>query len=333
MRRPNRPGNTHAAIDARPARTFTLAAAGLAAILFQAGAGGPRSLLAQQIADSLFAPPISRPAYAAGTGPTIAVDEGHSNFHTAGGRYRPFAELLRRDGYVVRGLGAPFHPDSLAGIRILVVANALAARNREDWSLPVDSAFTPEEIRSVVEWVRSGGSLFLIADHMPFPGAADSLALAFGVHFTNGFAVDEAAPGGPFVFRRSEGLLADHAITRGRNAEERVDSVATFTGSAFRVEGPATPLLILKEGIVALEPAVAWEFTADTKRSPAGGMWQGALLRAGQGRVVICGEAAMFTAQLAGPNRTPVGMNSPLAPRNAQFLLNLVHWLAGEGGD
>ena len=28
---------------------------------------------------------------------------GHHNFHTADGRYLPFAELLRRDGYRVSG--------------------------------------------------------------------------------------------------------------------------------------------------------------------------------------------------------------------------------------
>jgi hypothetical protein len=54
----------------------------------------------------------------------------------------------------------------------------------------------------------------------------------------------------------------------------------------------------------------------------------------GRGRVAVFGEAAMFTAQLAGPERTPVGMNDPAAARNAQLLLNLMRWLAGaEGGE
>ena len=47
----------------------------------------------------------------------------------------------------------------------------------------------------------------------------------------------------------------------------------------------------------------------------------------GKGRVAVFGEAAMFSAQLAGPERRPVGMNKPEAPQNPQFLLNLIHWL------
>jgi hypothetical protein len=37
----------------------------------------------------------------------------------------------------------------------------------------------------------------------------------------------------------------------------------------------------------------------------------------------------MFPAQLAGPNRAPVGMNDPSARGNVQFLLNVAHWLDG----
>jgi hypothetical protein len=37
----------------------------------------------------------------------------------------------------------------------------------------------------------------------------------------------------------------------------------------------------------------------------------------------------MFSAQVAGPQRNPMGMNHPSAPQNAQFLLNVMHWLSG----
>ena len=46
-----------------------------------------------------------------------------------------------------------------------------------------------------------------------------------------------------------------------------------------------------------------------------------------KGRVAIFGEAAMFTAQLAGRNQFKVGMNSDEAPENYKLLLNVVHWL------
>jgi len=47
----------------------------------------------------------------------------------------------------------------------------------------------------------------------------------------------------------------------------------------------------------------------------------------GKGPVVVFGEAAMFTAQLAGPQKNKTGMNSTIAPQNFQLLLNIIHWL------
>ena len=35
-------------------------------------------------------------------------------------------------------------------------------------------------------------------------------------------------------------------------------------------------------------------------------------------------------SQLAGPERRPVGMNAPDAEQNAQFVLNVMHWLEGD---
>lgn len=285
---------------------------------------------AQQVPDSAFAPPIARPAFAEGAGPLVLLDEGHTNFHTTDGRYYTFAQTLRRDGYVVRGLRAPFTRQSLAGARVLVIANALHASNDQSWALPTPSAFTRDEIAAVEAWVRDGGSLLLIADHMPFPGAAEELGAAFGVAMGNGFAYDATEQESKMRFARGDGSLADHPISRGRNAEERVDSVFAFTGQAFRVTAPgAEPLMTLAPGSVLLLPEVAWQFSAQTRRENAGGQLQGAVLRHGRGRVAVFGEAAMFSAQRAGPQRQPMGMNDPGAPQNVQFLLNVMHWLTG----
>ena len=143
---------------------------------------------AQQAPDLKYQPPLPRPAYEAGKGPRAAIDEAHHNFHTADGRYRPFAELLGRDGYRVEGLGKSLSADSLRAMDVLVIANPLHERNIRDWSLPTPSAFTQDEIAALHTWVEMGGALLLIADHMPFPGAASDLAKAFGVEFSNGYA-------------------------------------------------------------------------------------------------------------------------------------------------
>jgi hypothetical protein len=288
----------------------------------------PLSADAQQVADTSFKPPIYDPAYRPGRGPVVMVDEAHFNFHTAEGRYKPFSELLRRDGYVVRASRLKFSKASLRGGRILVIANPLAERNRADWSLPTPPAFSKEEVAAVRKWVKGGGSLLLIADHMPFPGAAGTLALAFGVRFSNGYAVDEKVQG-PMLFKLSDGSLKDHPITRGRMDAEKVTSVATFTGSAFQVEGDAQPLLILRPSVSSFLTSVAGQITDETPRFPVGGWYQGAVIRFGKGRVCVFGEAAMFSAQLAGPNRGPMGMNAPVAAQNPQFLLNVMHWLSG----
>ena len=305
--------------------TFTTAVSvSIAVALFVSPAAA-----AQQVSDTTFNPRIAQPAYAEGRGPVVVIDEAHENFHTAEGRYLAFARLLRRDGYAVRSNKARLTSAGLDGARILVIANALHERNRDDWDLPTPSAFTPDEITAVREWVAAGGSLLLIADHMPFPGAVDHLAAAFGVYFINGFAQDSTKQDGTLTFRRSTSSLGSHAIVNGRSQAERVDSVTSFTGSAFRTATSVDTLLKLPATTIVLMPQVAWQFSRLTPRIAGAGLIQGAALTHGRGRVAVFGEAAMFSAQVAGPQRRPMGMNDPVAPQNAQFLLNVVHWLSG----
>jgi hypothetical protein len=116
-------------------------------------------VLAQQEPDLNFKPALPRPAYESGKGPRIAIDEGHHNFHTADGRYKPFAQLLRRDGYRVDSLRQAFTAESLKSTDVLVISNALHERNAMDWSPPNPSAFTPDEITALQTWIKKGGSL------------------------------------------------------------------------------------------------------------------------------------------------------------------------------
>jgi len=292
--------------------------------------------LAQQIPDFSFLPEIENPAYPSGKGPVVMVDEAHFNFHTTEQRYKPFAELLRRDGYIVKSLRSTFNSESLNTCQILVIANALSERNQRNWSLPTFSAFSDEEIAIMHDWVRNGGSLLLIADHMPFPGTAADLASAFGIRFNNGFAFEtqqQERITEPMVFRRSDGSLANHPITNGRMDNERVDSVATFTGQAFQSDVDVQPLLIFRSSAISLMPTAAWEFTPDTPRIPVERWFQGVVMHFGKGRAAFFGEAAMFSAQLRGSKREPMGMNAPVAAQNSQFLLNVLHWLSGSLGD
>lgn len=284
--------------------------------------------IGQQVPDTAFRPETGPPAHRPGTGPRVVLDEAHNNFHTVDGRYQTFAGVLRRDGFVVEGGTGSFTAASLADVDLLVIANALHDSDVEEWRLPNPSAFTQAEIQAVSGWVRNGGSLLLIADHMPFPGAAADLAASFGFELMNGFAgVDVARGSVPLIFRTSDGGLSDHPIVRGGGGPMRVDSVATFTGEAFRIPPGAVSLLTLPPGSVSLNPEVAWEFMETTDVEDVGGWSQGAVAEVGRGRVAVFGEAAMFSAQLAGPNAFPMGMNAPLAAQNPLLLVNLVRWL------
>jgi hypothetical protein len=287
---------------------------------------------AQQVADTAYAPPLGTPEYQAGRGPKVAIDAAHRNFHTAEGRYLTFANLLRRDGYVVESNRQSFTQDMLDAIDILVISNAMHQQSDTGFApLPNFSAFTSDEIAAVEAWVRRGGSLLLIADHMPIAGHAEALAAAFGLRFQNGFAFDTSSGAGSTTFRRSDGTLPASVIADGRGPNERVDSVTTFTGQAFRTDPniDAEPLLVFPEGFVLLLPQVAWQFSESTPRISAAYLLQGALVRHGNGRVAAFGEAAMFSAQLGGPQRVPMGMNDPAAAQNYIFALNVMHWLSG----
>jgi uncharacterized protein (DUF2249 family) len=283
---------------------------------------------AQQVADTGYHPVIHHPAYKSGKGPVVFIDEGHHNFHTKEGRYKAFSNLVERDGYVVKGYPGEFARTELTEGKILVISNALNEKNVQDWTLPNPSAFTGSEVEVIRQWVSEGGSLFLIADHMPMAGAARDLAAAFEFEFTNGFVFDTASRG-PAFFKIQDGTLVESRITKGRNDHERVGQIVTFTGQAFKIPGDATPILLFSEKYVNFLPDTAWVFRESTPRYNAGGWSQGAYKQYGKGRIVVFGEAAMFSAQLTGPDKIKAGMNHEIAKENYQLLLNIIHWLDG----
>lgn len=283
-----------------------------------------QSANSQQIADSTFSPIVRKPEYAKGKGPVITLDEAHFNFHTLDGRYKAFGDLLTKDGYQLARGTELFKEASLKKTRILAIANALT--ENDEWKLPTRSAFTAEEVAAVKKWVEGGGRLLLIADHMPFAGAATDLANAFGFTFYNGFAMKK----GIELFFRANGNLHSNAITNGRSKSELVDTIRIFTGQGFAVPKGATVFTSLDTTYTVLMPEEAWEFDESTKRIPGEGLAHGAYLKVGKGQVVMIAEAAMFSAQLAGKDHSKMGMNHPTAKNNPQLLLNIIHWLDGK---
>jgi hypothetical protein len=68
--------------------------------------------------------------------------------------------------------------------------------------------------------------------------------------------------------------------------------------------------------------------TAEPLLVGSDGSVQGAVMRVERGRAAFFGDATLFTAQIAGPERRLVGMNARGA-ENFQFVLNVMHWLSG----
>ncbi len=285
----------------------------------------PTGATAQQFADPEFDAKVDRPAFTS-SHPVVFLDEAHNNFHTAGGRYKPFADLLKNDGYAVTPNKKKFTPDSLKGCAVLVVVNAQGAplmRSPE----AANAAFEPAENDAVDAWLRAGGSLLLIADHHPWGVSTERLATKLGVDMGKSTTLDpansESGAPGQLNFSRVNGLLGDHPILTGRDGSERIDRVLTFAGQSLK--GPSGSVALLKFSQFAVDqprPAIPG------RNGPAAGRAQGLAFALGRGRVVVLGEAAMLSAQVNGRQGARMGMNVP-GTDNRQFALNLMHWLAG----
>ena len=275
--------------------------------------------------DESFSLAVAQPAYAT-SGPKVLVDEAHHNFHTIGGRYQPFATLLRNDGYEVSANFVIFSRESLQGQNVLVVAGAL--HNNLRAPQPGRPAFSDAEADAVRDWVREGGSLLLVTDHPPFGAANEILVSRFGIESSKSYLRDKAnaevtqgGNDGWLVFSRANGLLRAHAITEGRAPAERLNSVETFSGQSLKGPAESTSILATADSARDHPPKLADPVKSAAGRSAA------LALPFGKGRVVVLGEAAMLSIQKTDKG-VQFGMHRP-GNDNRQFALNIMHWLSG----
>jgi len=280
---------------------------------------------AQQVADENFHYPVSVPLYKVGNGPLIVFDEAHNNASTLRGAYAPFGILLASDGYQVVGSNEKVTSELLKKAKIYVTVNAMY--DMENWDLPARSAFSPDEINELATWVADGGSLFLVTDHMPCGASVNDLAGRFGINILNGFALRK--DGGAEVFSKEKETLMSNEITSARG--KQIDSIMCWGGTGFTVPPHAHVISVLGDDYRIYLPSQASQIE---KRSKAAipyicgrGFVNGAYLKFGRGRIVVFGDGAPFSAQLQGIKSAKRGMNHPRATQNAQFLLNIIHWL------
>ena len=274
--------------------------------------------LGGQRADPGFDVRVARPAFTIWH-PTVAIDEAHNNFHTAVGRFKPFADLMANDGFLIARNTEVFNSKTLERYKVLVIANATPAGARERTDA-AGSAFTDNECSAIQRWVWDGGALLLITDHEPYGSASQALAQRCGVVMNTSGTTDPAnedTRNGGLIFTRESQLVVDHPITNGRDPSERINRVETFYGQALI--GPMGSTSFLRFADTAI-------YETTNGALSAAGWAQGVALGYGAGRVVVMGEAAELSAQLAGLE--PMGMNAP-GIDNRQMALNIMRWLSG----
>lgn len=272
-------------------------------------------LSAQSVADPGFRFETERPRYKNGEGSLVLYDEGHNNPFTLKGQYAAFAQVLEADGYRLETNSQTITAESLMGARVFVTANAL--HDLDNWGAQAASAYTDEEVETLYDWVHQhGGSLFLITDQMPAAGSASKLAARFGFKLINGFA--QRKDGQTEIFSRSRGNLTANPVTDA--AGFAIDSIRFWTGTGFV---PPSEAIIVSSLGEDYEVSLA----SDGSKISGKGLVNGAILPCGRGRVCLMADAGSFYALLRGIKSEKRGMNHPDATENAQFLLNILHWL------
>lgn len=277
------------------------------------------------VIDTVFRVEVTKPMFQNQNGPKVLIDEAHNNLHRKESGLYTLTRMMEEDGATVSSNVDAFDAELLNQYDLLIIVNALHDSNVRNWQNPCPSAFTANEIKALEKYVRNGGSLLLVADHMPCGGAVQELASRFDVRWSNSFAMRNGNKWPPSTFQRSDTTLLDSPVTTNSSYGCKVASISSFTGSAFKLPESAQPFLVFDNSHRILMPDIAWKFSNKTKNESALGWFQGACLKYGTGKIVLLGEAAMITAQLN--NRTAIGMNSPDAPENGQLALNIFRYL------
>lgn len=270
--------------------------------------------------------------------PVILFDRGHNNYMYDESD-QVIDKFLLRHGFIVRHHRTRINEGIPEGVDVYHTSNALAPENVDNWSLPTPSAFTPDEIRVLVDWVRNGGSLLLAIEHMPFGGSYDELAAALGIEVSNGFAVNRSllhdyspenvSAAGYLLFLRNNGSMAAHPVINGQVPYGQIKHLATATGSAFRLPPKSTSLITLGSDIISLEPENSWVFTDETPRLSVAGWSQAGIMEIGDGRVAVLGDNFLVSApEYLEPPYIADETEAESGAHNHQFTLNLYRWLS-----
>ena len=276
---------------------------------------------------------VDLPAFNSESSPSVLFDAGHKNFHDIQSTYKPFATLLNNDGILLTTHDGHYTPEALQNVDLLIIANA-TGEEREDGRMT--SAFSKKEIEVLTQWVSQGGSLLLIADHDPFGSASAQLAKSFGVGMESVWTVDtsrqnpEIGKSSWLEYSLENGGLGLHPIVQ---LDPPIRKVITFTGQSLSFDSTWTSILMLSESARNYYTRADASIISDDNTSyfPVPGQSQLIASNYGSGRIVIAGEAAMFTAQEVRIffKTMRAGFNYD-GYDNKQLVLKIIHWLVSD---
>jgi len=275
-------------------------------------------------ADIDFKPEVALPVFKE-KHPVVLFDQAHLNLAVTDGRYSPLIHLLESDGFQVKPVTTKITAAVLAGGDILYISGAQAATNEKVLGT-TKSAFTEEEELLIQGWVKNGGSLLLMADHAPIGDAVHSLAAKFQVSVSDGETNDPQnylpalQDTSHLLFTMENHLLMDHPIVHGQNKNEALHRVVAFSGQSVKGPSDSRPIL-------GLSPT-AENYLKNGGKSPVGtGYCEAVSFTYGKGRVVVFGDATVFTSKFHTVKNEKEGMNRTDID-NVKMATNTFRWLA-----
>lgn len=275
---------------------------------------------AKILGDSTFSPKVNSPAFRV-SHPILCIAHGHHNLAIDDGRYSPIIGLLKSDGYQIKPINSVFSLSSLKVCKILYTSAARSiSRDHKEMN---SSAFSVQEIVALKHWVNEGGGLLVATDHPNMAQASEALVEAFGVSGSQTTVKDavntipELNDSGVIVFKVNP-VEDEIGILKGRNKSEQIRKVTFFDGQS----------LASTKGVLLLPfQESAQEELSDHSIRKATGRAGVVVIRHGNGRVVITGDATVFTSKVESSTGQKLGINRE-GSDNVQFAINTFHWLS-----
>ena len=204
-------------------------------------------------------------------------------------RHRGFSVEARREGLI--------DSDVLAQTDVLVIAHP--AESRWEKTTGIGSpVFTAAELAAIVEWVRAGGGLVVMAEHEQdkYGNNINELLAAFGVTVVNGTVVDPVSN-----FNQVAAWPKAEVVAAGEGVSAGVHAAVVYRAGTLAFDKSVEHQVLLQSSA-----------TADPAGAPIG-----ALVHAGNGRVAVFADSDLF------------GDDSIADADHARLLTNVVTWVAG----